>query len=198
MDEHSISELDQRWIKTLGHPTRVAIIQRLLKDGEASPKELAVALGQSLGSVSYHMRCLDEAGQITLVRRVQRRGAIEHRYRLTNPRSSSDALARLGLPTRDGESIVPAPLGAQWRILRHALADLRHRRHAKGIRREVLAGRLGIKTSYLASIERGEADPPYTVLADFARELDTTLGEVFTRAEEAVHAGRATERGPGS
>jgi DNA-binding transcriptional ArsR family regulator len=193
MDEPAISELDQQWIKALGHPTRVAIIQRLLKDGEASPRELAVTLGQPLGRLSYHVRYLDEAGQITLTRRVQRRGAIEHRYRLTNPRVSSDALARLGLPTRDGTPIVPAPLGAEWRILRHALADLRRRREAQGIRREALARRLGIKTSYLASVERGEADLQYTVLAELARELGTTLGEVFTRAEAAVHTRHVAE-----
>lgn len=193
MDEHPISELDQQWIKTLRHPTRVAIIQRLLRDGEASPKDLAVALGQPLGNVSYHMRCLSEAGQVALTRRVQRRGAVEHRYRLTNPRSSSDALARLGIPTRDGKPIVPAPLATEWRILRHALADLRERREARGIRREALARRLGIKTSYLGNLERGETDPHYTVLAELARELGTTLGEVFTRAEAAVRTGRAVE-----
>jgi len=75
------------------------------------------------------------------------------------------------------------PVAHEWIVLRHVLADLRARREAQGLSREALARRLGIKPSYLGAIERCEADPRYTLLADMTRELGTTIGDVFIRAE---------------
>jgi hypothetical protein len=47
----------------------------------ASPSELADALGEPLGNVSYHVRILRELDCLELVRTEPRRGALEHFYR---------------------------------------------------------------------------------------------------------------------
>jgi Helix-turn-helix domain len=46
--------LDERLAEVLSHPLRARILQRLNERGVASPKELARALGESVGNVSYH------------------------------------------------------------------------------------------------------------------------------------------------
>lgn len=163
---------------------RVAIIQQLLEHKESSPRELADALGANIGNVSYHVRCLLEAQRITLVRSVPVRGAIAHHYRLTSPRAASEALRRLGFTVRDDTAPPPeAPSADAWDVLQRAIAELRQRRQTQGIRRETLARRIGVKPSYLGQVERGEADPRYTLLAQLAEELGTTVGEVLHRAE---------------
>lgn len=111
-----MSDLDQRWLKALSHPTRVSVLQHLLEHEEGSPKDLADALGVPLGSVSYHMRCLRDAEQITLTRRIARRGAVAHHYRLANPRATSGALRRLGFSVREGSPSPPAPLAPEWDV----------------------------------------------------------------------------------
>jgi DNA-binding transcriptional ArsR family regulator len=47
-----------------------------------SPNSLYVAVGDTLGNVSYHVRQLEKAGLIELVAVKQRRGALEHYYAL--------------------------------------------------------------------------------------------------------------------
>jgi DNA-binding transcriptional ArsR family regulator len=47
-----------------------------------SPNNLYVAVGASLGNVSYHVRQLAKAGLIELVATTPRRGALEHYYTL--------------------------------------------------------------------------------------------------------------------
>lgn len=80
----------------------------------------------------------------------------------------------------------PLTVAPEWATLRRVIAELRGRREAQGLSRTALAQRVGVKTSYLAHVERGEADPRYMVLADLARELGTTIGEVFGRADSAA------------
>jgi DNA-binding transcriptional ArsR family regulator len=71
---------DPRVIKALSHPLRVQILGML--DGTVrSPKEIASELSEPLGNVSYHVRTLADLGLIELVKKVPRRGAIEHYYR---------------------------------------------------------------------------------------------------------------------
>jgi DNA-binding transcriptional ArsR family regulator len=67
-------------VRALAHPLRVRIL-RILDEQTASPRELAEQLGAPLGNVSYHVRTLAQLGLIKLVRRRQRRGAVEHYYR---------------------------------------------------------------------------------------------------------------------
>lgn len=71
-----------RLAKALQHPVRVRILEHLRTHDTASPSELATAWGIRLGVISYHCRRLEALGLIKVVRRIQRRGAIEHRYAL--------------------------------------------------------------------------------------------------------------------
>ena len=70
----------RRALAALSHPTRTRILDYLQIHDRASPAELAAAFGVPLGSVSYHVRRLESLGFLRLVRRTQRRGAIEHHY----------------------------------------------------------------------------------------------------------------------
>lgn len=74
--------LDQRLIKALAHPLRERILQ-CLNETVASPAQLARALDEPLGNVSYHVKILLECEAIELVRTAPVRGAIEHFYRAT-------------------------------------------------------------------------------------------------------------------
>lgn len=182
--EEMLSELDQGWIKSLGHPVRIAILRRML-DGEVmTPAALAEELEVPLSVLGYHVRFLRDAGRLGLVRRSQRRGAIVHHYRLNDLEATREALRRLGL-SRIASPSLSLAVGASdpWDSLRRALAVLRALREAQGISRDALARSLRISASQLASIERGETDPRFTVLIAMAHELGTTLGEVFTAAE---------------
>jgi DNA-binding transcriptional ArsR family regulator len=74
----------------------VRILQRLFDAGEASPSEIADALGEPLGNVSYHVRVLRELDCLELSRTEPRRGALEHFYRATvSPWLSDEQWARL-------------------------------------------------------------------------------------------------------
>lgn len=71
--------IDPTVAKALAHPLRTRILAAL--DGRtASPSELAAELDAPLGVLSYHVRRLTALGFIKLVRRVPRRGAVEHYY----------------------------------------------------------------------------------------------------------------------
>jgi DNA-binding transcriptional ArsR family regulator len=71
---------DPRIAKALAHPLRVRILN-VLDERVASPSEIAAELDADLGVVSYHVRKLQHLGLLKLVRRKQRRGAIEHFYK---------------------------------------------------------------------------------------------------------------------
>jgi DNA-binding transcriptional ArsR family regulator len=72
--------VDQRLVKALGHPLRQRILQQL-RDDERSPNQIASALGEPLGNVSYHVKILADCGAVELVRTAPVRGATEHFYR---------------------------------------------------------------------------------------------------------------------
>jgi DNA-binding transcriptional ArsR family regulator len=97
----AISFLDERLAKALSHRLRVQILQRLTEHGAASPSELADALEEPLGNVSYHVRVLRELDCLQLVRTEPRRGALEHFYRATvSPWLSDEQFARLPVAIR--------------------------------------------------------------------------------------------------
>jgi DNA-binding transcriptional ArsR family regulator len=82
---------DPRLAKALAHPIRTRILAAL-EGRTASPSELATELQVSLGVLSYHVRRLSALGFIELVKRVPRRGAVEHYYTATTrPRITDDA-----------------------------------------------------------------------------------------------------------
>jgi DNA-binding transcriptional ArsR family regulator len=80
--ESTAGLVDQRLVKALGHPLRQRILRRL-HDDPVSPSQLAGALGEPLGNVSYHVKILAECEAIELVRTTPVRGAVEHFYRAT-------------------------------------------------------------------------------------------------------------------
>ena len=82
---------DPSLAKALTHPLRTRILAAL-EDRTASPSELSDELGVSIGVVSYHVRRLAALGFLKLVKRVPRRGALEHYYTaVAGPRISSSA-----------------------------------------------------------------------------------------------------------
>ena len=84
---------DPRMVKALAHPLRLRIIDAL-EDRSASPSELSQELGVPIGNVSYHVRRLEALGVLKLVDTAQRRGAVEHYFRLDRrPRVSEKAWA---------------------------------------------------------------------------------------------------------
>lgn len=85
----------RRALAALSHPTRIRILDYLQVHDHASPAELAVAFGMPLGSVSYHVRRLQSLGYLRLVRRVQRRGAIEHFYAAVTTSDPERVVAQL-------------------------------------------------------------------------------------------------------
>jgi len=76
---------DPVWAKAMGHPVRAQILRLMRAGGELSPvAAFGKVDGASLGTLAYHFRHLRELGLIELSRTVPRRGAVEHRYRLTS------------------------------------------------------------------------------------------------------------------
>ncbi|CAA9474790.1 MAG: hypothetical protein AVDCRST_MAG30-379 [uncultured Solirubrobacteraceae bacterium] len=71
---------DPRYVKAMSHPLRVRILA-MLQQRKASPVEIARMMDTSLGTISYHVRCLLQLGLIELVGETRRRGAVEHHYR---------------------------------------------------------------------------------------------------------------------
>jgi len=76
--------VDPRLVKALDHVLRQHILL-IAVQGEVSPNELSMALGQGLSQVSYHVKVLREdcEGMIEETRTERRRGAVEHYYRAT-------------------------------------------------------------------------------------------------------------------
>ena len=82
---------DPALAKALAHPLRTRILAAL-ENRTASPSELAEELDASLGVLSYHVRRLTALGFLKLVKRVPRRGAVEHYYTtVARPRITDDA-----------------------------------------------------------------------------------------------------------
>lgn len=81
------SERMRRVLDLRRHPTQGEVLELLLElrdwtgeDHEWSPVELAPMLGQSLGTMAYHVRMLHKQGILLLTRRSQVRGAAQHHY----------------------------------------------------------------------------------------------------------------------
>jgi len=81
---------DPSLAKALAHPLRTQILTAL-EGRTASPSELAVELDAPLGVLSYHVRRLVALGFVKLVKRVPRRGAVEHYYTATSHPLISDS-----------------------------------------------------------------------------------------------------------
>lgn len=56
-------------------------------------------------------------------------------------------------------------------------------RARKGMTQEQLAGKMGISSKYLSSIERGKENPTLDTLINLAQSLGIELAEIFTLIE---------------
>lgn len=67
------------------HPLQARILDVLAgSDEPLTPKGIAQHLGMPLGRISYHVRQLNAAGLLTLVRTEPRRGALAHFYTIAS------------------------------------------------------------------------------------------------------------------
>ncbi len=81
--------IDKRMAKALSSSLRVQALA-LISEGVASPKAISDRLDLDVRTVAYHVRVLRELGCIELVETAQRRGAIEHIYRVTEQALEKD------------------------------------------------------------------------------------------------------------
>jgi predicted ArsR family transcriptional regulator len=83
------TSIDQRLAKALSSPLRARALT-LIGEGIASPKAIANELGLDVRGVAYHVRVLRKLGCIELAETKQRRGAIEHIYRVVDRPAEKD------------------------------------------------------------------------------------------------------------
>jgi DNA-binding transcriptional ArsR family regulator len=109
MPKRQITDIgDARLVRALAHPLRIRILG-ILENRVASPSEIAEELGLPTANVSYHVRMLRGYGLIKLVRRQQRRGAVEHYYEAVGRIGISDQ-AWSQVPDAVGEAMIAAIL----------------------------------------------------------------------------------------
>jgi DNA-binding transcriptional ArsR family regulator len=134
---------DQRYVKALSHPLRVRILG-ILEEQPASPVELSQLLDATLGTISYHVRQLNELGLLELVSETPRRGAIEHHYR-AKPRPKSGGASWESVSVVAKQAVIGAELAQTAEVATRAagvggfdrdharLERLRLRLDAKGV-----------------------------------------------------------------
>jgi len=81
--------IDERLAKALSSSLRVQALA-LINEGVASPKAISDRLDLDVRTVAYHVRVLRELDCIELVETRQRRGAVEHIYRVTEQALEKD------------------------------------------------------------------------------------------------------------
>jgi DNA-binding transcriptional ArsR family regulator len=162
---------DERLAKALSHRLRVQVLQRLDEAGEASPKELAEALGEPLGNISYHVRVLRELECVELVRTEPHRGTLAHLYRATVR------------PWLDDEQWAALPAGFRRETL--------HRTFAEIVERASAASHEGGFDGPEAHVSRVMLALDAEGLAEITALLDEALEAVRRIASESVR-GRQT------
>jgi DNA-binding transcriptional ArsR family regulator len=85
-ESSSADELLAKQLSALAHPLRLQIMRAacLRENPACTALEASRALRTSLPLISYHARILRDAGMLTTVELVHRRGAVQHRYEPTN------------------------------------------------------------------------------------------------------------------
>jgi DNA-binding transcriptional ArsR family regulator len=83
------TSIDPRLAKALSNTPRARALA-LIAEGVASPKAIADELGLDVRHIAYHVRVLRKLGCIELVETQQRRGAIEHIYRVVERAAEKD------------------------------------------------------------------------------------------------------------
>jgi len=85
-------------LKAFSHPTRARVLEMVIKKAMTS-KQLGDALGMSAARVHYHLKFLERAGLIQLVKRRERAGVVEKYYRATSRKYLvSQAIGMFGDP----------------------------------------------------------------------------------------------------
>jgi hypothetical protein len=85
------------------HALRPLILELIDERREASPADIAAALGARLGDVSYHTKVLHDLGWLVLARTERRGGGLRHVYRLgSRPFIGDDEWERLPRSIRRG------------------------------------------------------------------------------------------------
>ncbi len=131
-----IDGLDPVVIKALGHPMRLDALRLFNERAQASPKEIAREMGVEVGTLSHHIRVLNECGCLELVDTVQRRGATEHFYRATKRANVTRDLAK-ALPRSMREGITAEMITAIFERIAQSIEsdsfDARDERHVSWI-----------------------------------------------------------------
>jgi DNA-binding transcriptional ArsR family regulator len=73
--------IDQRLAKALSHSMRAQALA-VIAEKPASPKQVAERLGVDIRTLAYHVRVLQRLECIELLETRQRRGAVEHIYKV--------------------------------------------------------------------------------------------------------------------
>jgi hypothetical protein len=156
---------DPKAIRALAHPTRLALLEILAGEGQATATRCAELSGHSVASCSFHLRTLAKHGFIEVVPGPGR----EKPWRLTELRQHVDADSRAAAAAFDDF------------FLRHELARLRawqersHEEPEEWRRASVMGG----ATAWLTAAE----------LAEVKAELDGLVERWFTPRARGPHAG---------
>lgn len=111
--------LAESWfVKALGHPVRVQILE-LLNEREASPTEMKRRLGGTLNLIGYHLNVLRECGCVEISRTEPVKGAVKHFYR-ASPRSFLGHRDLRDVPASLRGGATEMSLLSFWKILRNA------------------------------------------------------------------------------
>lgn len=73
---------DVRQLKVLWHPLRLRILEEMGFRGQATPTQIARALGESAPKIHYHVKELAKVGLVEEVETKPKGGVLEHYYRL--------------------------------------------------------------------------------------------------------------------
>ncbi|MFZ0042577.1 MAG: winged helix-turn-helix domain-containing protein [Solirubrobacteraceae bacterium] len=169
---------DPRLAKALAHPIRTRVLSAL-EGRTASPSDLATELDVSLGVLSYHVRRLSALGFIKLVKRVPRRGAVEHYYTATaRPRITDSAWG--SMPSVAKDATVGAALEQVGTAVVQAAGD----------------GGFDAANSHLART-RVSVDPQgWDELADELAGLQKRIREIEVESKRRLRANRGGEGSP--
>lgn len=159
---------DPNLIRVLAHPSRVHALH-ILHHRPASPKELAPEVGETVSNMAYHVKQLEKAGYVELVRTAQRRGAEEHYFRAI----------KAAVFTADEWAIVPESLKAK-------IVGMQARETGKILSRSLATGAFERRPTRHHSLNEFVLDE--TGFNEIMELLDDTM----ERAEEI--AAQSTER----
>jgi DNA-binding transcriptional ArsR family regulator len=123
-------------IKALGHPLRLDALRLFNERAQASPNEIAKAMGIPVNRLAHHIRVLRECDCIELVDTAQRRGATEHFYRPTERANVTRDISKV-LPKSMREGITAEMISAIFERIKTAIEadtfDARDERHVSWV-----------------------------------------------------------------